>query len=353
MAAQRRVNYSITQFLLLGLLTLIFVGAITPVMRKFAISIDAVDAPNLSRKLQKAPVPYLGGVAIALGIICASYGALLYADFSMETLKLASFVLIPATAIAIMGLVDDLKGLQPWPRLIAQTVTGVVVASILISTDTMGVAFSNSYLNAFISVLWIVGVCNSINFFDNTDGGAAGTVAVITFFMFFIAYDRQQVLVSALAIVTTGATIGFLYWNRSPAKIYMGDAGALFLGIIISVLTIRLNPGITPSYKSFAIPLILMAIPILDTTVAVSSRLYRGISPFQGGTDHLSHRLVRIGLTRKYAAISLWSFAAFFGSSALALYTWPDSIGTALIIFVGALWLGLLTFFLRIPSEDR
>jgi UDP-GlcNAc:undecaprenyl-phosphate GlcNAc-1-phosphate transferase len=96
-----------------------------------------------------------------------------------------------------------------------------------------------------------------------------------------------------------------------------------------------------------------MAIPILDTTVAVSSRLYRGISPFQGGTDHLSHRLVRLGLTRKYAAISLWSFAAFFGSSALALYTWPDSIGTPLIIFIGALWLALLTFFLRIPSEDR
>ena len=96
-----------------------------------------------------------------------------------------------------------------------------------------------------------------------------------------------------------------------------------------------------------------MAVPILDTTVAVTSRLYRGISPFQGGTDHLSHRLVRKGLTRKYAAITLWSLAGLFGASALALYIWPDSIGTPLIIFVGALWLSLLTFFLRVPSEDR
>jgi hypothetical protein len=146
------------------------------------------------------------------------------------------------------------KVLQPWPRLIAQTLTGLIVAVILTVTDTMGVAFGNTFLNYAISVIWIVGVCNSINFFDNHDGGAAGTVAVISLFLFFIAFDRQQILVSALAIVTAGATAGFLIWNRHPAKIYMGDAGALFLGIIISVLTIRLSPGIIPQEKSFAIP---------------------------------------------------------------------------------------------------
>jgi len=260
------MEYSVSQFLLLGALTFIFVGAITPLMRKIAISVGAVDAPNLARKSQKEPVPYLGGVAIAIGVVGASYGSLLAVDFSMETFRLASFVLVPAMAISLMGLIDDLKGLEPWPRLIAQTATGVIVAVILTSTDTMGVAFNNTFLNYAVSVLWIVGVCNSINFFDNLDGGAAGTVAVITFFLFFIAYDRQQILVSALAIVTMGATAGFLMWNRAPAKIYMGDAGALFLGIIISVLTIRLSPGVVPQVKSFAIPLSLMAVPILDTT---------------------------------------------------------------------------------------
>ncbi len=240
------MEYSIPQFLLLGALTFIFVGALTPLMRKIALSVGAVDAPNLARKAQKEPVPYLGGVAIAIGVVVASYGSLLAVDFSMETFRLASFVLVPAMAISLMGLIDDLKGLEPWPRLIAQTATGIIVAVILTSTDTMGVAFNNTFLNYAVSVVWIVGVCNSINFFDNLDGGAAGTVAVITFFLFFIAYDRQQILVSALAIVTMGATAGFLMWNRAPAKIYMGDAGALFLGIIISVLTIRLSPGVVP-----------------------------------------------------------------------------------------------------------
>jgi UDP-GlcNAc:undecaprenyl-phosphate GlcNAc-1-phosphate transferase len=345
------MNYSIAQFALLGFLTFIFVGLITPQMRKVAIRYNAVDAPNLERKVQKEPIPYLGGVAIAIGVVAASYGSMLAVDFSWETIRLASTVLVPAIAISAMGLWDDLRGLQPWPRLIAQTVTGVAVSFILIAGDTSGVAFPNTFLNYAITTLWIVGVCNSINFFDNHDGGAAGTVAVITFFLFFIAYDRQQVLVSALAVVTAGATAGFLIWNRHPAKIYMGDAGSLFLGIIISVLTIRLSPGVVPSYKSIAIPVILMAIPILDTTVAVVSRLYRGISPFQGGRDHLSHRLMRIGLQRKATAITLWALAAFYAGLALALYTWPDTWGTQILVLAAIAWITKLIGFLRIPSE--
>jgi UDP-GlcNAc:undecaprenyl-phosphate GlcNAc-1-phosphate transferase len=345
------MNYSIAQFALLGFLTFIFVGVITPLMRKVAIHYNAVDAPNLERKSQKEPIPYLGGVAIAIGVVAASYGSMLAVDFSWETIRLASTVLFPAIAISAMGLWDDLRGLQPWPRLIAQTLTGVGVSFILIATDTSGVAFPNTFLNYLVTTIWIVGVCNSINFFDNHDGGAAGTVAVITFFLFFIAYDRQQVLVSALAVVTAGATAGFLIWNRHPAKIYMGDAGSLFLGIIISVLTIRLSPGVVPTYKSMAIPVLLMAVPILDTTVAVISRLYRGISPFQGGRDHLSHRLMRLGLQRKSTAISLWALAALYAGLALALYTWPDTWGTQIVIGASIIWVAKLIGFLRIPSE--
>ncbi len=345
------MSYSIPQLALLGFLTFALVGAITPQIRKVAIHFDAVDAPTLERKVQKEPVPYLGGVAIAIGVIAASYGSMLAVDFSWQTIKLASTVLVPAIAISLMGLWDDLKGLQPWPRLIAQTVTGIGVSFILIATDTSGVAFGNTLLNYAITTLWIVGVCNSINFFDNHDGGAAGTVAVITFFLFFIAYDRQQVLVSALAIVTAGATAGFLLWNRHPAKIYMGDAGSLFLGIIISVLTIRLSPGVVPTYKSLAIPVLLMATPILDTTVAVTSRIYRGISPFQGGRDHLSHRLMRLGLARKSTAIILWALAAFYAGLALALYTWPDTQGNLILTIAALTWIAQLIAFLRIPSE--
>ena len=345
------MTYSIAQFFLLGALTMIFVGLITAPIRTLALRVGAVDAPTLARKTQKEPIPYLGGVAIAVGIVGASYGSLLAVDFTLENFELASFVLIPAVAISAMGLWDDLKGLEPWPRLVAQTATGIIVAVILTATDTMGFAFDSQVLNYAITVLWIVGVCNSINFFDNHDGGAAGTVTVITFFLFFIAYDRQQVLVSALAIVTAGATAGFLLWNRHPAKIYMGDAGSLFLGIIISVLTIRLSPGVVPTYKSLTIPLFLMATPILDTTVAVISRIARGISPFQGGRDHLSHRLMRKGLNRRITAFVLWGLAAVYGAIALGIYIWPDTWGTQLIILGAAMWLAKLVFFLRIPSE--
>lgn len=346
------MQYSIRQFLLLGAFTFILVGALTPIMRSLAIRNGAVDSPNIPRKTHKEPVPYLGGVAIAIGILISSYGAMLYSDFSMHTFALASSVLIPALAISIMGLVDDLRGLEPWPRLVLQTIAAVVVASILISTNTIGTPLNIKILDSAVTIFWIVGVCNSINFFDNLDGGASGTVAVIAVFLFFIAYDRQQVLVSALAIVTAGATAGFLMWNKAPAKIYMGDAGSLFLGIIISVLTIRLNPDLAPRSKSLAIPLFLMALPILDTTVAVGTRIYRGISPFQGGRDHLSHRLLRVGINRHIVAPILWFAAAVFGALAFAIYHWPDQYGYLLMILGGLFWTSLLIYFLRIPSED-
>lgn len=346
------MHYSIKQYLALGVVTFILVGALTPIMRAIAVRIGAFDTPNIPRKIHKEPVPYLGGVAIAIGILIVSYSAILYSDFSLSTFALASSVLIPALAIAVMGLVDDLKGLEPWPRLLLQILAAVIVSVILISTHTIGTPLHNRFLDSAITVFWIVGVCNSINFFDNLDGGAAGTVAVIALFIFVIAYERQQVLVGALAIVTAGATAGFLLWNRAPAKIYMGDAGALFLGIIIAVLTIRLDPEISPRSKSLAIPFLLMALPVLDTTVAVVSRIRRGVSPFEGGRDHLSHRLIRLGFARDDAAMTLWFAAAYFCLLALGIYLWPVRFGYQLM-GIGALsWLALLIFFFKVPSED-
>jgi UDP-GlcNAc:undecaprenyl-phosphate GlcNAc-1-phosphate transferase len=344
------MNYSITQYLLLGLLTFIFVGAITGPLRKLALKVGAVDVPNLPRKIQTEPVPYLGGVAIALGVVVASFAGILVEDYSIINFKIASTVIIPALLIASVGLWDDLKELQPWPRLIAQTSVGTAMALILIATDTMGIALGNQFLNAAISIFWIVGITNSINFFDNLDGGAAGTVAIASFFLFLIANSEGQILVSALAIVVCGSTAGFLLWNKSPAKIYMGDAGALFLGIVMGVLTIRLDPGVKPQALSLVIPIALLAIPILDTTVAVTSRLYRGISPFTGGRDHLSHRLMRIGMHRKYAAITLWAASGVYGLLAYAIYQSQNSL---FAYISGAGWVALLVFFLRVPSEDK
>jgi UDP-GlcNAc:undecaprenyl-phosphate GlcNAc-1-phosphate transferase len=201
-------------------------------------------------------------------------------------------------------------------------------------------------------VFWIIGICNSINFFDNLDGGAAGTVAVSSLGIAAIALGEGQELVAALSIVTAGSTLGFLMWNKSPAKIYMGDAGALFLGVIVSVLTIRLNPGITPQWSSIALLPMLLAVPILDTCVAVFSRIKRGISPFTGGKDHLSHRLMRKGLSKRRTAFTLWAMQGFFVVCAYLVYSFTAEVGTPVIVVTGLIWLAAFVWFWRIPSTD-
>jgi UDP-GlcNAc:undecaprenyl-phosphate GlcNAc-1-phosphate transferase len=346
------MSFSAGQFALLGLMAFALTGLLTWPVRLLAIRIGAMDKPNLERKTQKEPVPYLGGASIAIAVTVLAYAGVVASDFTTTNFPLASYVLIPALVMGAMGLIDDLRGLPALPRLFVQTAIAIAVSLVLINTNTVGVAFDDSIINRGLTIFWIVGICNSINFFDNLDGGAAGTVAVVTLGIFYIAYNQGQESVSALAITTAGATLGFLIWNKQPAKIYMGDAGALFLGVVISVLTIRVNPGIQPSWKSLALIPILLAVPILDTTVAVTSRIYRRLSPLTGGKDHLSHRLVRKGLTQKTAAIALWAGSALFALLAIGIYDSPTSLGTPLTYLAAAIWASALIYFLRIPSED-
>jgi UDP-GlcNAc:undecaprenyl-phosphate/decaprenyl-phosphate GlcNAc-1-phosphate transferase len=369
------MSITATQFAILGVAAFALTGLLTWPVRALAIRLGAMDAPNMARKTQAEPVPYLGGVAIALGISIITLGAVFvgaenFAGENNDQLKdLALTVLLPALVLGAMGLFDDLRSLSPWPRLIAQTVIGTVVAFVIVENGTIGTPFgggevsssaldqgvaagNGSWLNTLVTIVWIVGICNSINFFDNLDGAASGAVAIAALGVFFIAFDRGQELVSALSIVTAGATIGFLMWNKSPAKIYMGDAGALFLGIIVSVATICLNPGITPTWQSLAIPVMLLAVPLLDTCVAVFSRLARGLSPLTGGKDHLSHRLVRAGLSRRVAAVSLWSASGVCAVMAVGVYQFADSFGSLLISGFAGLWLLALVLFLRTPSQD-
>jgi len=351
------VTISTTQFLILGIAAFALTGLLTWPVRALAIRLGAMDAPNLARKSQAEPVPYLGGVAIALGITLTTLAAVYVGgnksgENAGQLKDLALTVLLPALLLGAMGLVDDLRSLSPFPRLIAQSVVGTVVALVIVNSGTTGTPFGTSTVNTAVTIFWIVGICNSINFFDNLDGAAAGAVAIAALGVFFIAFDRGQELVSALSIVTAGATIGFLMWNKSPAKIYMGDAGALFLGIIISVATIRLNPGIEPTWKSLTIPVILLAVPLLDTCVAVFSRISRRVSPLTGGKDHLSHRLVRAGLTRPMAAFALWAASGVCAVIAVLVNKNPGALGSLLITVFAAGWLLALVLFLRTPSHD-
>ena len=333
------------QFFILFIISYVLVGTLTPLMRKIAVSRKILDKPNSTHKSHTNPVPYLGGVAIILGIVVTSYLTLFLSAFTTKNFWLATSVLAPAIALGIIGLLDDLKNLSPLPRFIGQSIAGLVISTILILSENLGNPTSVVLIDILISVIWVVGICNSINFFDNVDGGAAGTVAISSALLTYLALSADQSFIAALSLVIAGSTLGFLIWNKAPARIYMGDAGALFLGVLMATLTVRFEPKTESSLGSFATPLLLLAVPILDTTIAVFSRLRRKISPFQGGRDHLSHRLVRAGLSRKLAAIVLWSLTGFFGLFAV-LISLPNSNYEVIIVLIALVfWLLLFLFF--------
>ena len=335
------------EYFLLFVMAYLLVGALTPLLRRIAIATDVIDRPNSSHKSHKKPVPYLGGVAIIIGVITVSYATSLVSNFTTNTFWLATSVLGPALLLGLIGLWDDLKNLQPLPRFIAQSIAGVFTAGILIATDNVGNPTGSAIFDSIITVIWVVGICNSINFFDNLDGGAAGTVAISSITLAFLALNGDQYLISALSTVTAGATLGFLVWNKSPAKIYMGDAGALFLGVLIATLTIRLHPNSDTQLGSYLTPVFLLAVPILDTTIAVLSRLRRGLSPFQGGQDHLSHRLIRAGLSRKHSAMILWSLSGVYGVVSIFISRPNANFENYLVSGAGMLWIVLFLLFFK------
>ena len=335
------------EYFSLFVMAYLLVGVLTPLMRRIAIVTDVIDRPNSSHKSHKQPVPYLGGVAIIIGVIAISYSTSLVSNFTTKTFWLATSVLGPALALGLIGLWDDLKNLKPLPRFLAQSVAGIFTAGILIATDNVGNPTGSAIFDSIITLIWVVGICNSINFFDNLDGGAAGTVAISSIALAFLALNGDQYLIAALSTVTAGATLGFLVWNKSPAKIYMGDAGALFLGVLLATLTVRLHPHSDTQIGSYFTPIFLVAIPILDTTVAVFSRLRRQLSPFQGGQDHLSHRLVRAGLSRKQAASTLWGLSALYAALAIVISRPNESIENYLVSGAGLLWVTFFILFFR------
>lgn len=333
------------EYFYLFLASFILVGFLTPLMRKIAVSQKIMDSPDSLHKSHKQSVPYLGGVAIIVGIVSITYATSLISNFTQNTFWLATSVLLPAVLLGVIGLIDDMRKLSPWPRFIAQSIAAIFTSILLITTDTFGNPTGSKIFDVCITTIWIVGICNSINFFDNLDGGAAGTVAICSMGMAILSIRSEQYLITAMSVVTLGSTLGFLIWNKSPARIYMGDAGALFLGILIAVLTIRLKPQTDTHLGSFSTPILLLSVPIMDTSVAIISRLRRNISPFQGGQDHLSHRLIRSGIPRKMAAITLWAISLFFAIIAIAI-SYINIPEETLLIFSSVIWASTFIFFI-------
>jgi len=292
----------------------------------------------------------LGGVAIVIGVTLVSYLALFVGGFSLSKVGLASSILIPALLVGVIGLIDDVKKLTPLSRFVAQNAIAIVSTQILIATETVGSPTDNILFDFFITMLWIVGLTNALNFFDNIDGGASGTAAISASFLFVLAIQGSQFSIAALALVLAGGTIGFLLWNRPPARIYMGDAGALFLGLLIASLTVRFDPNPINRVAGFAVPFFLMAVPIMDTSVVVTKRLVRRISPFQGGRDHLSHRLMRAGLTKRQSVVTLWLITVFF--CLIALVTSNASFSLEGFISTIGFFVWLVIFLLFAWTKD-
>lgn len=344
------LNWS--QSAILFLLSLFLVGSLTPVVRKLAIRLDVIDRPSEAHKTHLSPVPYFGGLAIVIGVVVTIIGAIVFSGDS-ELFGLASTIMLPAIFMGVIGLIDDIRKLNPWPRFLAQNMAGLIIALVLVSTNTLGSPTSKLILDVLISTFWIVGITNSINFFDNVDGGAAGAVAISAFFLFLLAFQGGQYFIASMSIVLSGATVGFLIWNKAPARIYMGDAGALFLGVLIASLTLRFDPNPIDRFAGFAIPVLLLAVPILDTTVVVLSRIKRKISPFQGGKDHLSHRLIMLHISKRKAVILLWTLNLIFCLVALLVSNVPFVFERSLtacallfwLIVCGAFWRMRFTSF--------
>lgn len=320
----------------------------TPLIRKLAQSINFVDKPA-ARKVHVSPVPMLGGVAIYIGFISSM--AMGSARHYQELLG----VLAGATIMTAIGLWDDRYALPPFAKILAQ----VSAAALLIWSGVQVSVFQIEWLNIGLTILWVVGIINAINFLDNMDGLAAGITIVASGFFFTIAVVEGLGLVATLAAATLGACIGFLYYNFSPATLFMGDAGSMLLGFVLAVLGIKLNFVGRPLTVTWMIPIVILGLPIFDTTLVVISRLRSGRPIYQGGKDHTSHRLVSVlGMEPARAVMTLYMVAATLGLIALMLRdaTVLQSrviLGTLIAIFIiGLVWLEFLQRKQPAPPAD-
>ena len=336
----------------LFLVSLLVAAISTPFFRNLALKQKILDTPNSERKIQRTAVPYLGGFGIALAVVLTTFVAITFSEATSENYFLALSVLAPAIVLGLIGFIDDKKHLTPLSRFIAQTFAGVFTALVLILTNTVGNPTNSVFLDALLTIIWVVGICNAINFFDNMDGAAGGISALSGFGFAVIGLQNGQYFVAAFGLVLSGACVGYLFWNWNPAKIYMGDAGALFIGIILAALAVRVDPVSVSGIGAFFVPICVLALPILDTTTVVIDRLRRKVSPFEGGLDHLSHRLRRKGLSVRQSVTTLCLFQAISILIGFLINMSGNTYDSILATLEMILGLSLLIWFLRIPAQD-
>ncbi len=275
--------------------------------------VNAYDHPDGGRKVQEHPIPRLGGLAIAGAFtLIIAIGLMVTGRLGFA---LALGVLIPALVAAAIGLADDRWHLNPYLRLGGQAGVGVLAWALGTRVAVTGLPA----VDLAITVVWVMVIINGINLLDNSDGLAASTILVMGIGSSVIAAIFGQALVSLFGVVLVGVSLGYLRHNWHPAKVYMGDSGAYFLGSLAAMLLIRLTPENAPGWGGVAIVVLLALLPLADTTYVTVTRIARGVHPFTAGRDHLSHRLQDRGSTVPGSVLLLQVVSLAGATSAIAI----------------------------------
>lgn len=324
-------------FLILAfVVAFVFSFAATPIAYRLAFKIGAVDVPKDSRRMHKTPIPRLGGLAIVFGFMVA------ICCFEEMTRELTA-TLIGAAIIFVMGIVDDCKNLDAKLKFVIQIIAALVViigGNIRITVFTNPNIFSDNpylvlpwWMSGIATVLWIVFITNAVNFIDGLDGLAAGVSAIMSVSLVFIAVRVGEYSVAVVGLALMGACFGFLPFNFNPAKIFMGDTGSTFLGFILATLSIQ---GVFKSYAiiSFAVPLLILGLPLFDAMFAMIRRIYHGQSPMSADRGHLHHRLIDMGFSQKQTVFILYAISGVLGITAVLLAEYGSMRALILIITV-------------------
>ena len=283
----------------------------TPLAQRIAMASGFVKQPG-GRHVHASPIPLLGGVAIYLAFVVA---LLLFNHQPPAEYRQLAGILGGASIAALFGLWDDRRGLKAVVKLIGQ----FLAASIIIWSGIRVEVLRDPMLNTIGTFVWLVVISNAVNFLDNMDGLAGGMAAIASAFFFVRATTNNQILVASLSAALFGSCLGFLRYNFNRARIFMGDTGSLFLGLVLAAVAIKLRFE-NQDIVTWMIPVMVLGLPLFDTALVIISRLRRGVNPFTtAGKDHTSHRLVELGLSRREAVLVLYLACFAFGMASLFL----------------------------------
>lgn len=306
---------------------------VTPLVIKFAVKIGAMDVPRDDRRVHTEPVPLLGGLAIYFAFVVT---ILAFTELDRQMMGF----LFGGTFIMICGLVDDLRPLKPKVKLLLQTIGACIVVFFGIKIKFVTNPFDSingmsdiGWLSIPATIFWIVGITNAFNLIDGLDGLAAGIASISCITLFIVSYINGRTMAVMLTATLAGCTLGFLPYNFNPAKVFMGDTGAQFLGFILAVISIH---GAIKSAAAIVImvPILTLGLPIYDTLTSMVRRMINKKPVMQGDRGHLHHRLLDMGLTQKQAVLIMYIISALLGVSAIFVMELSPMKGFVVIIIV-------------------